>query len=396
MKRWITTWGYEPMDYSHFPIGAVEETQCIVFQNNASGDCVRILFSNAFSTESLSLEWVRIAEVDGNMIDLKNTAPVTLRGSSKIVLAPWQTVESDEIRLSVHAGKRLAILSYLGSRACVATACSCFPQDNTIVTRYPGERGYIDNWLAQPHAANTSLLENEPEHQCFYGVAQVSVEVGQSVKTLACYGDSITHRSLWTAPLAKRLYELYPGTVTMVNHGISGNRLLHDESPYSKYGKWFGRCGRNRFEQDVFSRGPVDCVMVQQGINDIFHPLSGDAPDSETVSSQDIIAGLMALADIAHARGARACCCTIMPFKDAFGFWNPNAEQTRAEVNNWLRSASTFDACFDFDLFIRDPEDPARILPDYDSGDHVHPGPLGGERIAAGIDLSMLAHLLSL
>jgi hypothetical protein len=41
-------------------------------------------------------------------------------------------------------------------------------------------------------------------------------------------------------------------------------------------------------------------------------------------------------------------------------------------VNHWIRTSGAFDAVIDFDRVLRDPNDPSRLIPKYDSGDHVH------------------------
>jgi lysophospholipase L1-like esterase len=38
---------------------------------------------------------------------------------------------------------------------------------------------------------------------------------------------------------------------------------------------------------------------------------------------------------------------------------------------------------------IRDPSDPTRLLPAYDSGDHAHPNDIGYRAMADAIDLSL-------
>jgi hypothetical protein len=60
-------------------------------------------------------------------------------------------------------------------------------------------------------------------------------------------------------------------------------------------------------------------------------------------------------------------------------------------VNAWLRETDAFDAVLDFDAVIRDPAEPARMLPAYDSGDHLHPGDAGLAAIAGSVDLALLA-----
>lgn len=41
-----------------------------------------------------------------------------------------------------------------------------------------------------------------------------------------------------------------------------------------------------------------------------------------------------------------------------------------------------FDAVADLDHALRDPAAPATLLPDYDSGDHLHPDDAGAETMA--------------
>jgi lysophospholipase L1-like esterase len=46
----------------------------------------------------------------------------------------------------------------------------------------------------------------------------------------------------------------------------------------------------------------------------------------------------------------------------------------------------------DFDAAIRDPSHPTRMLPAYDSGDHLHPNDAGYQAMADAIDLSLFRH----
>ena len=44
----------------------------------------------------------------------------------------------------------------------------------------------------------------------------------------------------------------------------------------------------------------------------------------------------------------------------------------------------------DFDAAVRDPAHPQRMLPAYDSGDHLHPGDAGLKAMADSVDLKKL------
>lgn len=54
------------------------------------------------------------------------------------------------------------------------------------------------------------------------------------------------------------------------------------------------------------------------------------------------------------------------------------------------RESGAFDAIVDFDAALRDPEHPARLIPAFDSGDHLHSGDEGNRAMAEAIDLETL------
>jgi lysophospholipase L1-like esterase len=113
------------------------------------------------------------------------------------------------------------------------------------------------------------------------------------------------------------------------------------------------------------------------GINDIMFPGAFTAA-SERVSADDVIAGNRQLIARAHNKGLQVIMTTIPPFEGAkftnpvIYFSTPEKEQARLQVNAWIRRSREFEAVADFDAAVRDPEHPARLLPSYDAGDHVH------------------------
>ena len=75
------------------------------------------------------------------------------------------------------------------------------------------------------------------------------------------------------------------------------------------------------------------------------------------------------------------------------GLWLHNAETEamRQAVNEWIRTSGKFDAVADFDAATRDPQQPARLKPDLDSGDHIHPNDAGNAAMADAIDTTIFA-----
>ncbi|MFF5945698.1 GDSL-type esterase/lipase family protein, partial [Streptomyces althioticus] len=123
-------------------------------------------------------------------------------------------------------------------------------------------------------------------------------------------------------------------------------------------------------------------VVVDLGINDILrNPRLAD-PDR-------VLGGLRTLVRDAHARGLKVVGATLMPFKGHRG-WTPAREAVRRQINAEIRAGGVYDAVVDFDQALRDPYDPRRLRPDYDSGDHLHPDDLGFAKMAEVFDLRTL------
>ena len=152
----------------------------------------------------------------------------------------------------------------------------------------------------------------------------------------------------------------------------------------------FGVNALARFDRDVLAQPGVKYVIVLEGINDLGHPGSS-APLSETVSADDLIAGLKQMIERAHEHGLKIFGATLTPFEGTTiqGYFSPEKEAKRKAVNEWIRTGNAFDGVIDFDKAARDPQHPDRMLPANDGGDHLHPGDAGYKAMAEAINLSL-------
>ena len=203
-------------------------------------------------------------------------------------------------------------------------------------------------------------------------------------------GDSVTDgfgstpdmNQRWPNLLAERLQSNWATSrLAVLNAGISGNRVLHD---------FVGTNALARFDRDVLVQTGVKYVIVLQGNADILIPgLIGNP--AEVVTAAQIIQGHRQIIDRAHALGLRIYGGTLNPVEGyPFpGFWTPDLEAKRQAVNHWIRTSNAYDAVIDFDKVLRDPSHPSRLLPAYDSGDHVHPNDVGYQAMADAIELSL-------
>ncbi len=226
-------------------------------------------------------------------------------------------------------------------------------------------------------------------------LAGVDVLAPESASAVVAFGDSITDgaRSTidanrrWPDFLAARLLARRGGRkIGVLDAGIGGNRILHDASGNVR----FGVSALARFDRDVLAQPGVKYVIVLEGINDLGHPGSS-APDSETVTAEDMIAGLKQMIERAHEHGLKIFGATLTPFEGTVfkGYFTPEKEAKRKAVNEWIRTARAFDGVIDFDKAVRDPKNPDRILPAYDGGDRLHPGDAGYGAMGEAIDLSL-------
>jgi lysophospholipase L1-like esterase len=204
-------------------------------------------------------------------------------------------------------------------------------------------------------------------------------------------GDSITDghgattngNDRWPDQLAKRL-QAEPRTVNLavLNAGIGGNRVLLDS---------LGPNALARFDHDVLAPAGVGYMIVLEGVNDLgMFTRESDRPAAEHEAMVlSIIAAYEQMVTRAHAHGIKAIGATILPFVGS-EFYHPGAatEADRQAINQWIRTPGHFDAVVDFDMVTRDPAHPDRMLPAFDSGDHLHPSGAGYAAMANAIPLS--------
>ena len=123
----------------------------------------------------------------------------------------------------------------------------------------------------------------------------------------------------------------------------------------------------------------VTHVIVLEGINDI----SRDSID--VASADDLIDAHRQVVERAHEHGLVIFGATLTPFERA----SDAREAKRQALNQWIRTSGVYDGVIDFDAVTRDPAQPRRFLPRYDSGDHLHPSDAGYQAMGESIDLAL-------
>ncbi|PSL51597.1 lysophospholipase L1-like esterase [Saccharothrix carnea] len=388
---WVGAWATSPTTVPASDTTSFEDqTLRQVVHLSVGGSTIRVRLSNEFGTRPLVIGEARVARRSGtgSAVEPGSDRRLTFGGRPSATLPPGTPLLSDPVALPVAADSDLVISIHLPERT---------PGDT--VHAFP----YQDGWVATGNVTGRAEITPTAVLGKWHFLTGVSVTGGKRGSTVVAFGDSITDGAettrganrRWPDVLARRLQdERSLRHLGVVNAGIAGNRLLHDPNPpvghpAEGYAAYFGQAALRRFDRDVLAQPGVGHVVVLLGVNDLGHP-GTSAPLSEKVTAQDIIGAHRQLIARAHAQGLRIHGGTITPFRDdTFGFFSPENEAARQTVNQWIRTSGEYDGVIDFDRALRDPGRPDRLLPAYDSGDHLHPNDAGMAAMAAAVPLRL-------
>jgi len=375
-QRWVGTWAASPQAPTGVAqTGLANQTERAIVHVSVGGDRVRVRLSNAFGAGPVTLNEVDVAvRAAGPAVVAGTVRRLRFHGHGSVTIAAGQEVLSDATRMTVRPEQDLAVSVAATGQTGPATQHAL-----AVATSYLSAAG------SGNHAADVGAEAFTTSIFSWLFVDGVDVRAAAR-GALVAFGDSITDgfRSTqdanrrWPDDLAHRLLELPARErLSVLNEGISGNRLLID-SPQ------FGVRALDRFQRDVLDQTGVTDVIVLLGINDI-----GQSPHQ---FDPGVIEGALAqLAARAHARHLRVLGGTMLPFKGTFpGYYTSEGDATRQAVNQWIRTSGTFDAVVDFDRLMGDANDPLILNPAFDSGDHLHPNDLGYQTMADAIDLRSL------
>lgn len=391
-EHWVGTWATAVVARPQTPSQPLQDPSPLNFHDQTlrqvvhvslGGDRIRVVLSNAFGTDPLAIGAAQIAlRAQGAAIVPASSRALTFDGRSVATIPAGAVLFSDPVAFTVPALADLAIDVYLpgdtGASMSPLTTHTAAHQTNYVSTA--GNH----NGVAELPVETTMLS--------WFFLSRVEVAAPEDVGAVVLFGDSITDgsqstddtNSRWPDHLARR-FAAESIEMGVLNLGIGGNRLLTDG---------LGVSALARFDRDVLAQSGVTHVIVLEGINDIGLASNefGLPRHEPPPTAADLIAAHQQLVERAHAYGLTIYGATLTPFEgtEIPSYWSPEGDATRQAVNEWIRTSQAYDGVIDFEEVVRDPAAPTKVLPLYDSGDHLHPGDRGYEAMANAIDLSLL------
>ena len=373
--HWVGTWAAAPAPAEGAAFA--NQTLRMIPRVSLGGSTVRVRVSNAYGVRPLRIGASRLALRDnGPGIVSGSDRELLFGGEASATIAAGAVLVSDPVTLEVPTLADLAVSLYLPDE---------LPASFGVTGRYARQTNYISpvgNFAAEAVMPVGRLTDD------WYFLCGVDVVAPDNTAGIVAVGDSLTDANIsthdghhgWPSQLARRLVARGGRPAAVTNQGLGGNRILHDVR---------GDSGLRRFDRDVVAQPGVTHAIIMLGTNDL---RNRNAKPEEEVNAAQMIAGLQQLALRGQTHGIVMIGGTLTPFwNETFlpGAWNARREAVREAVNAWIRDAGAFDAVVDFDAALRDPENPLRMQPRYDCGDHLHPSDLGYRTMGDAIDLGL-------
>ena len=381
--NWVVSWGAAQMVPDSKNELAAEHWRDATLRQivplSLGGKRLRVRISNVYGSGVMTIHKasVALALAPGNPnVDARTLKALTFSGRAGVTIPAGAEYYSDPVAFGHKARADLAISFHV-------------KEAPGRQTSHPGARTHSF------HLRGDKVMDAEWQDPGkvtrWYQLADVEVEAPRGVGALVALGDSITDgygvttdgNDRWTDVFSRRA--LASGKpIGILNAGIGGGRLLRDG---------LGPNLMSRFERDVLGRAGVTHVMVLIGVNDLGgqHRGKDDTPEARKALVDDMMEAHRQLVERAHTHGICVIGATIAPYTGNY-YYNPGPanEADRQVINGWIRSAKVFDAVADVDAALRDPKQPDRLAPEFDSGDHLHPSLAGYRAIADAVPLDAL------
>ena len=360
--KWVTMWGNaqskimpNPQQYAknitlRYPI-------FIPFNGNK----IRITLDNYCVDEIAKIESVSISIGDTLSDTQSNDIKIlTFNNNESFEILPHSSITSDECNINLVENKYLIVSIYIKDYVNLTGGVDIIG---------PLSKGYFA--YGNQSKLNKLDINTSKSTSWVYYLSNIDIYTDDNNKAIICYGDSITSQN-WPDEMLLALRERNINNISVIRKAVSGTRILRQYEciTYQSY----GLKGENRFMHEISSVSGAYAVIVQQGINDIIHPVGEDInifrPMSDLPTSDELIAGINYYKNIADKLNLEFMVGSLLPIYN----WRTYAqfrEELKNEFNDKLKQSYKY---IDFQNEIGFNDNGIwKFKDNCDSGDHLHP-----------------------
>ncbi|RYY24554.1 MAG: SGNH/GDSL hydrolase family protein [Sphingomonadales bacterium] len=335
----------------------------------AGGTQLRLRLSNEYG-QALTVGAASVRTAGGASVR------VTFGGQASFKIPAGAPLVSDPVSLPVKAFELVEISLFLPEKAVLDTlheAAGAPTQISAPGDFTGGDFTAVTTNRVRPLVAGLDIFGAKSR--------PVIVAFGDSITDVGSCPNEVMPRCRWSEVLGRRLAAAGMPHV-VINHGISGNRVLAPGT---------GPSALARIDRDVLTVPGVTHVVLLEGVNDAGSSgLTRNGTTRPVISAAELIAGYRQFVQRAHERGIKVIAMTILPFEGAF-YYAPERDAIRMEANAFIRGSGVFDGVIDMEKIVMDPANPKRLATAFqgEKGDNLHPDAAGQAAMGEAIPLKL-------
>jgi lysophospholipase L1-like esterase len=373
--HWIGAWTAS-MGYVN-EAGFAASTLRMIVTPHTGGRRARVRLTNPLVDHEVTVSQVYLGRSAGGGAALEpgSNRPVRFGKHVQVTIPAHGQVVSDPVWLPFEPFERLAVSVYVAAPT------------GSVSEHFDGHQL---SWIAPgPFAGDETGAPFVVPTFRWTLLGGIDVYAPRGARSVVTLGDSITDgfqdaanevrtmgaNQRYPDYLARRLLRAGHDDVSVLNAGISGNKVLSDADSGEGTLLGYGPSALHRLGRDVLAQPGVSHVIVMEGTNDL-----GQSPPQPASA---IIDGLRTIVRRVHAAGLPVELGTLPPRTDV----DAAGVRTLNRVNAWIRTQKIADGVIDFHAVLRDPSDHNALDPRFDSGDGLHPNSDGYRAMASAVKL---------
>lgn len=361
-NKWVTMWGNAQSTVRPSPARYAKDLTLrypifIPFDGNK----IRITLDNYCVNEQIKIDYIIVSK--GNKLSdeqINEFKYLTFKGKREVLIDPHSFIISDELDFDLKSDEYLIVSLYIKDFINLTGGVEIIG---------PLSKGYF---AYGDQAKETKLnINTSMSTPWVFFLSNIDIYTEDKNKAIICYGDSITSQN-WPDEMLLELRKKNVKNISIIRKAVSGTRILRQYEciTYQSY----GLKGSNRFMHEISSVSGAEAVIVQQGINDIIHPVGVDVnifrPMSDLPTADELLAGIEYYKNITEQLNLKFIVGTLLPIYD-WRTYAPFREDLKNEFNNQLRKRYPL---IDFEAEIGYENKGIWYFKEgCDSGDHLHP-----------------------